>query len=296
MGTILIVDPLAIDAKTRAKVDDPDYWRGLNPGFSISENPFDTSREPYPIDPEEVQRNLASFRHDGYCSTIPIIPEEQCDRLAGCILNVLKAGHHQCYALVYDEFYQLVVDLSNLLTPLLGENYQFVPDEFGTYYILPDDDNRGTPPHKDNLHISQGILPSGLPKIANFWVALSDATPLNSCMYVIPAHLDPTFPRYGKARATERGNFRIELNHVRALPAKKGSVLSWSPQLLHWGGRSSKLGKNPRISYAFYCQNRSVDKYHEVTTDIPVDIPFARRIELIEKVWRKNLTPDTAKA
>ena len=109
-------------------------------------------------------------------------------------------------------------------------------------------------------------------------------------MYVLPGHCDPEFPQYGKIRNQDGQQLKLDestVNLVRALPVKKGSILCWSPQLLHWGAQSSRFGGNPRLSYAFYCQNRNEPPFHDCTTDIPSAISFERRIELIEKVWRK---------
>lgn len=45
----------------RRQIEDPDYWRSIYPDFSISDNPFDESLEPFDISSEAVGRYAAQI-------------------------------------------------------------------------------------------------------------------------------------------------------------------------------------------------------------------------------------------
>lgn len=277
----------------RKDVANVDYWRRLNPDCCITDQPFPRSPTPYPVPPEGMERHLAQIRKEGYFQTSPIVDPAEMDKLRRCITTVVSHGHDASYALVYNEFYHVMARLTHVLSPVLGPGYQLVPDEYSAYYIPPDDKAAGTHPHRDSLRIATSMEPDGTPTLVNVWIPLTDATTLNSCIYVLPAHVDPHYPcRDGGSIAAGSSPEEVNLQttdlwSIRALPVKAGSVLCWSAHLLHWGARSSEYATHPRIAFATYYQSRRVPPYHEVTMDIPSPLPFEKRLHLIEKVWRR---------
>lgn len=286
-----VLDRIKELRRRRKNVMDADYWRRLNPECSITDRPFPDSPTPYPISREEIERHLHQVRKEGYFQTSPIVDAVDVEKLLRCITTVVSHGHDASYALVYDEFYHVMAKLTNVLSPLLGPDFQLVPDEYAAYYIPPDNRVTGTRPHRDNLRTATSIEPDGTPTLVNVWIPLTDATTLNSCMYVLPAHLDPHYPS-SNGGGIDDGSLSDEVNlqtsdlqSIRALPAKAGSVLCWSAHLLHWGARSSEHATHPRVAFATYYQSRRVPPYHEVTMDIPLPLPFEKRLHLIEKIW-----------
>ena len=256
----------ALEKQLRSRIEDPDYWRSLNPDFTISENPFSNNASPYPISKDEIAACVEHIQEEGYFQTSSVLPQ---------------GGHNASYAFVYDEFYQVMARLTEILSPVLGDGYQLVPDEFGAYYIPTEDSAAGTKPHRDSLRRHTSLRSDGRPTLVNVWMPLTDATTLNSCIYVVPAHRDPY---YRQDTGSGWGLFDVPLEDVRGLPAKAGSIVCWNTSLLHWGARSSRRATHPRISMATYYQSRDVPPYHKVTMDIPSPIPFAYRIHLVEKV------------
>lgn len=289
-----ILDRIREIRRHEKNVIDADYWRRLNPECSISDQPFPESPTSYPISREVMERHLGQIRKEGYFQTPPIVDPAEVDKLRRCITTIVTNGHHASYALVYDEFYHVMAKLTNVLLPVLGPDFQLVPDEYGAFYIPPDNRATGTFPHRDSLRTATSIEPDGTPTLVNVWIPLTDATALNSCMYALPAHVDPHYPHSASGPGTagsspEEIDLRArDLQSIRALPAQAGSVLCWSTHLLHWGARSSEYATHPRISFAMYYQSRRVPPYHEVTMDIPSPLSFAYRLRLIEKVWRRT--------
>jgi len=130
-------------------------------------------------------------------------------------------------------------------------------------------------PHRDSIGADHHLLERARPGILNLWVALTDATPLTSCIYVLPASSDDEY----LTRVEPPSDVRLQ--DVRALPAAAGSVLGWTPHLLHWGSRSSQLATAPRVSAALYLQRRDVEPYAADATSFAEALPFERRISWI---------------
>jgi hypothetical protein len=286
-----VLDRIIEFKELRKNVTDPDYWRRLNPECSVTDEPFPKSLTPYAVSRAATQRHLEQIRKEGYFHTSPLLEPWEISKLRRCITSVVNRGHHASYALVYDDFYHVMARLTNVLSPILGAGFQLVPDEYWAYYIPAQDQAIGSAPHRDSLRTATSVEADGTPTLVNVWIPLTDATTLNSCMYVLPAHLDPYYPHREKWSPSNSSPYEIDLKaadlqSVRALPAQAGSVLCWSTHLLHWGARSSEYAAHPRISFAVYYQSRRVPTYHEVAMDIPSPLSFLRRLHLIEKVWR----------
>ncbi|MFT5506615.1 MAG: hypothetical protein ACI845_002701 [Gammaproteobacteria bacterium] len=273
-------------SQNRASIEDINYWKKINPDSRITSQPWPTSSHDINFESEELARYKRSLISEGYFQTRPCIDEDQLDKLITCTSRVMLAGHAPAYALLYDDFFEILSSLNRLLTELLGTDFLMVPDEPDVYFIPTSNQHGGTEPHRDTLRHHNRYDDTGIPDVINIWIPLTDSTPLNSCMHVIPAHSDPDFYRPGSDDITPR-NFDSEtLQSVRALPAKAGSVLGWSTSLLHWGGRSSQLADIPRLSFAMYFQRGGVKKHHQVATTIPFKMSFDYRLYLVEKVWR----------
>ena len=157
----------ALERKLRSRIDDPDCWRSLNPNFAITENPFSDSALPYPISKDEMATCVEDIQHEGYFQTSSIIPKEETDKLGRCIGNVVRGGHDAGYALVYDAFYQVMARLTDVLSPVLGDGYQLVPDELGAYYVPTSDAAAGTLPHRDSLRTHTSLRADGRPTLVN---------------------------------------------------------------------------------------------------------------------------------
>lgn len=270
----------------KLNINSADYWRQLNPDCNISDNPWISGGEVFQISTSEIDNCIEQLKFDGYFQTKPLIPKILLNKLALCIINIVRSGHNSTYALLYDEFYEIFSKLTAVLTPILGENFQFVPDEFEIYYIPVADSAAGSPPHRDSLWPTGVFDEAGIPQLVNVWIPITDATSHNSCIHVIPTSLDPT-KNLNYEDVTEHTSITLgDAQSVRALPAEAGSILGWGPQLLHWGGRSSRFAETPRLSFAAYFQSRSQPPLHPTTMDIPSPIPFEYRLYLAEKRWR----------
>jgi hypothetical protein len=102
-------------------------------------------------------------------------------------------------------------------------------------------------------------------------------------MYVLPASLDPNYlnSQVEGRTATESIQMMNNLQAIRALPAKAGSILGWTHALFHWGSRSSLKAENPRISLSVEFQRGDIAPYETGLLD-PLVLPtFSQRLHLI---------------
>ena len=113
------------------------------------------------------------------------------------------------------------------------------------------------------------------PRDCTCWVALSEATPDNGCLYFLPRCCDPAYAvgdctdaALGGSEAPRQGTFHLQkgphggpvymptsddaLRHIRAVPCHTGDAVFFSHRIVHWGsqGRVNSV-HGPRISLSF---------------------------------------------
>lgn len=250
------------------------FWRELCPGLPVTEAELTPGEEPYPIDPAVLQREKDYLKEEGYLHLPSVLPAALAEQLAQVVETVTEATGYPLLALVYDPFWSVLMRLEPLLSAILGEDYRVLPDCWA-WRLKATPEDKGWKPHRDRQ--SGTLNEDGLPNAISLWLPLTDATPQNGCMYVLPATHDKRYGIYGEPGETGA----LQLQDIRAVPATAGSVLLWSSQLLHWGGRSSHRAQQPRISYAFELQSASLKPQAPFLLD-PAKLPgFRMRLALI---------------
>lgn len=252
---------------------DPEYWKQLNPTLHISGEGINTSLEQLQLEGGAIERAMEHLRSEGHFVIDEVFDKTIMDRLAAGVKEVWKAGWPEPFVVVYDEYWQLFRSLEPLFSAILGASYKQVPN-FWCWYVDNTNTSRGWGLHRDRPSINT-ILENGLPTTLTTWIPLSDATVLNGCIYVLPAHLDPNYPQHLESFALP------DLQSLRALPANKGSVLCWTEALLHMGSRSSNRASAPRVSISFTFQRADVYPYETPALN-PFTLPtFEQRLGLI---------------
>lgn len=263
----------------RAKIEDVNYWRGINPGSSITDFPLEGLTRSQDVTEEEIDRYKAQLREEAYFQTESLIPDDTLQEMLRCIEAVKKEGFPVMFCLVYDVFYRAFSHFDSILSHLLGREYRLMPN-FWVYFIEPSDGGKGFEPHRDG-EFKGTIGADGLPTVLTLWISITDATPLNSCMYVLPKSRDP---QYAQAiHDLKIGVDQIALEDIRALPTRAGSLSCWDQHIFHWGSRSSKRAQIPRISYAMYCQRGDVPPFDDIPIDLYDRIDFGTRLGMIAK-------------
>ncbi len=265
----------------RDQAADAGFWRALNPQLRISDRPFAAAVTPARVEPAVTERAARQLVEEGYCQTPPILAAEAIAPLKTGVERVVAAGFPPVFTCVYDEFYRAFAGLDGLFAPLVGDGYLLGLHGLWTFFVPA-----GNPayarwtalaPHRDSLGPDPSVLAGGLPSLLTVWIPLTDVTPLDSCMYIVPAACDPDY--YSGERDVRPE--RIRLQDVRALPAAAGSVIGWSTHAVHWGSRSSRFADGPRIAVAAYVQRGDMPRCHPFTVDFGASLPFGTRLAWI---------------
>jgi hypothetical protein len=256
-----------------ARAGSIDFWRKLCPKLGIeSERP----RPSFPVG--DVGVLYDQLRHEGYVNVPDVVPDVARTPLRECIETLYTQKIPLAFAFVYDELWQAFQGVSAFIEKALGKDYQALPD-FWVWHVPATEQAMGWGPHRDRVQPT--LDRDNAPHSLTVWLPFSDATPLNGCIYVLPAHLDERFKR--RVWDGEDNNVVKDPQNVRALPATAGSLLAWNQAVLHWGGRASRLAASPRTSAAFEFQRGDKPPFNQPLLD-PGTIPsFSMRLGLVGK-------------
>jgi len=243
------------------RAGDIEFWRSICPQLSISESLLASHSKSYAVSPSDVQKVGRQVLEEGYFQVGPVVPRHETRLLTDAVRTVVDHGFPASFVLVYDQVWQMLSRLDQLLSPILGAPYDMTLDVW-LYYIRSVNENpaeskedSGWSPHRDGEQVISTLRGDGRPQLLNVWIPFTDTTVMHSCMYVLPTHLDPNYPSNLKEYSVPRKS----LQDIRALPAEAGSVLGWNEYALHWGSRSSRWADGPRISLTARFQSRDLD-------------------------------------
>jgi hypothetical protein len=248
-----------------------EFWQRLRPDLTIEGD------RPSPrFEIRDIVRLLGQLRFEGYVNMPAIVPDSYIGPLRECIKCLYEESIPLPFAFVYDEFWLVFQGISRFLEGALGRNYRLMPG-FWAWYLPPSESVAGWSPHRDRVEAA--LDDDNSPHVLTIWLALSDATPTNGCIYLLPAHLDERFQTRvwdGEDNAVVK-----QPQNIRAVPATAGSVLAWNQAILHWGGRASRLGSTPRCSLSWEFQRGDKPPFTKTLLDPRKMPPFRERLGLI---------------
>ena len=248
-----------------------EFWQKLRPDLTIEGD------RPSPrFEIRDVVRLLGQLRFEGYVNMPAIVPDAYVGPLRECVRCLYEESIPLPFAFVYDEFWLAFQGISRLLEGALGKGYRAMPG-FWAWYLPPSEGAAGWSPHRDRLQ--PAVDDDNSPHVLTIWMALSDATPINGCIYLLPAHLDERF----QARVWDGDDNAVvkEPQNIRAVPAAAGSILAWNQGVLHWGGRASRLASTPRCSLSWEFQRGDKPPFSKPLLDPHKIPPFRERLGLI---------------
>lgn len=222
------------------------YWRGLNPKLSIG-GQGRTSRAAKR--PKAFPKPLVhDLEDDGYCRAEGVFKERDLVEVKEAIETVTSAGWLPIFAFIYDAPWRLArsPQVLALADRLLGSRDHGMALDFWITSVANDSESHGFNPHKDN-HSSANACKNPA-RAVTVWIALSDATPENGCLYVIPENLERFSVEELEREYGANDFFGAVLHRTRALPAETGTILCWRNTLTHWGSFGSGRASTPRLS------------------------------------------------
>jgi hypothetical protein len=256
-----------VDERLLSLVGDASFWRAAAPGLAIE---GDTAASPCAVTAAQLERASAQIRTDGYLKIDDLLPATAVEPVREGVARLVEHGWPPVFVFVYDAPWRVLASLRPVLEALLGPGYRGLA-ELWAWSIAASDASAGWPPHRDRD--ASRVRADGTPDVLTLWIAITDATPENGCMYVLPASRDAAYRDADVVLDVRRPA------DVRALPARAGSVLGWTQQLLHWGGRSSRWAAAPRVSISMSFQRGDIAPVGAfVEPDVP---PFDARVRLI---------------
>ncbi len=205
-------------------------------------------------------------------------------RLSRAISKGVELGIPPVFIFLFDEAWAVFYRQHQFISMFLGPNYQVLPD-FWAWHVDPKAGQAGWRPHRDKGRMA--LAPDGTPLSLTMWVPLTEASPLNGCMYMLPANRDPV---YGTAQEKD---WRVDFPSIRALPSGPGDYFIWNQAVLHWGAQSSPFAEKPRMSMALEFQRADVTPFNTpLLGTLPV-LSFENRLKLTAKqiIQYKHMYP-----
>lgn len=246
------------------------FWRDFAPALhldTLDPGQFTTPQQ-------ALERLTRRIMRDGYFGDVDPRLATLAPTIGEAVKTLVRFGLPPVLVWVYDEPWECFRRLAPVIGSILGEDYKLLP-AFWAWHVDPSKGEAGWQPHRDKT--TGSLAPDGSPLSLTCWIPLSEATPLNGCMYVVPAYLDPSYNR----PVSEQRMPAAPL--ARALPAKPGDFLIWNQAILHWGSMSSEFGDKPRMSMALEFQRGDIAPFQQPLLESKALPSFGDRIRLIAR-------------
>ena len=250
------------------------YWTSLCPNMTLTEDrpfaeisDFGRSRS---IDRQQWDLCKELINEDAYFVYDEYFPAALMDRMSACFRTLQDAGIPEVFAFVYDEFWTLPLEMDPLLGDLLGD-YLLLPAVWAWH--VGHERQTAFSPHRDEIRDSTVDDEDHLDYLT-IWIPLTDLNHRTSSISILPASLDPDYGEGTDRIAVE------DLQDVRSLQAKRGSVMCWPPGLAHWGTKQSRFGE-PRMSVGYFVQKSEAEILVPPALELDQALTLTRRLNII---------------
>jgi Phytanoyl-CoA dioxygenase (PhyH) len=211
--------------------------------------------------PIQSQPHRLGLIQQGYARVDDALDSSLIGKLKAGATALQQAGYPASFLILFDETWELANQSDGIMKDATHEANRFNFDILAWYI-----ESRGFSPHRDRQpdNTPASFHPDGQAKFVTHWVALSEATPENSCLYMIPKTHDPGYME-GDDEAEDplqralpnKGSFQ----HIRSFPRSAGTSLLFTHRIIHWGSaRDESSTMPPRIAISFVCSDPSYEK------------------------------------
>ncbi len=249
-------------------------WQDFAPQLHVCDVDYLNTLAPLAVNPQQAALVTQQLRVEGYIQASSGGWGLDLKLMADTVRAMTAADISPVFAFIYDEYWVPFHKLHLLYSSMLGGKYQLLPD-FWVWNVDPKRGQSGWKPHRDKGR--SALFEDGSPKSLTTWIPLSIATPLNGCLYLVPANFDPTY------NTADEDKWKFEYESIRALPANPGDFFIWNQAVLHWGSRTSPNAAKSRVSMAFEFQRADVPPYNQPLLEPLRMLQFDDRLRLIAK-------------
>ena len=251
-----------------------DFWRAQFPELTIGERLKTWNRPDAPLPGAERNLYFARMLEEGYFQ----FRDETCARvtplLADAVTRCRALDIPPAFIFLFDEAWECFYAQDTMIRFFLGDDYKVLPD-FWTWHVDPQADEAGWRPHRDKGRAA--LAPNRTPTSLTIWIPLTEATPQNGCMYILPANRDPVY------NTDNEKQWQVDMAAIRALPGKPGDFFCWNQAVLHWGSMTSRFAKAPRMSMALEFQRTDIRAWNTPLLDSFANHTFEDRLRLVGK-------------
>jgi len=286
------------------ELEDEGFWRSLLPSLTLSSlksvKKGGNRRHQNPITNENASSVLDDLGDDGFSLRLPPILDSAGDAFKAKFMavkeGIQKLSDEQLpptFIMLFDEVWELadiynrmICDINNqMVADKRSSNWNVFNFDVLAWCVDPKKGEVGFSPHRDRQPKNERILSSfhdgkcAHPKYQTVWLAMSDATPDNSCLYVIPRPYDPGYLK-GDDDLSNDGNDATNVNdenitdplrrclptkesyqNIRCLARRAGESITFTHRLIHWGSSGSpKNSPHPRIAISFVFSSSDFEK------------------------------------
>jgi len=252
---------------------DPQYWQTLSPDIHIGAA---TPLEEASIAASDLDRCASAFQNDCYFQSPRLLSTESLRRLNAIVDAVAKAGWPAVFAIVSDEFWQCarLPSIRQIVAARIGESRQAL--QLWIHVVPAIDRAGGWMPHFDGMRDQRVTV----------WIALTDATLDNGCIYLVPPDSLPASMRTMDLQArVAMTDVMATLHGARALPIDAGAAIGWDFDVLHWGARTSRPASSRRaMSLVFVGAHQQPHPDEDPLLSLDGDLPpFEMRLRAIAR-------------
>ena len=249
---------MSITSENRNEWTRPEFWTSICKNLSI-EAEATYSAVPKVADGCPTAKYRELLRKRGYAQVNELMPEFLISKLRAGIKQLREHNLPASFILLFDETWQLARVSRQLLEKSTLETNEFQFDILAWCI-----EHGGFTPHRDRQpeNARSTIGENGDAKFVTNWIALTESSPENSCLYVIPKEHDPG---YMDGDSDDQDPLQRALpnkqafQNIRALPREPGQSLLFTHRLIHWGSIKDP-DASPRIALSFVCSDPSYEK------------------------------------